>query len=128
MICYPEEPMISIEGPEKVLYGTTAKFNAFMNPKNLKGWSLKWQKLVGLTHVPINLSEDKYTGTTDEMLSIQSVCKEDEGGYQAILSKAQFLVVSNIIFLRATGGILATTLFVYQYDMMKCKLQMVYHK
>lgn len=98
-----EEPMISIEGPEKVLYGTTAKCNAFMNPKNLKGWSLKWQKLVGLTHVPINLSEDKYTGTTDEMLSIQSVCKEDEGGYQAILSKAQFLVLSNIIFLRATG-------------------------
>lgn len=120
--------MISIEGPEKVLYGTTAQFNAFMNQKNLKGWSLKWQKLVGLTHVPINLSEDKYTGTTDEMLSIQSVCKEDEGGYQAILSKAQFLVLSNIIFLRATGGILAKTLFVYQYDMMKCKLQMVYHK
>lgn len=67
MICYPEEPMISIEGPEKVLYGTTAKFNTFMNPKNLKGWSLTWQKLVGLTHLPINLSEDKYTGTTDEI-------------------------------------------------------------
>lgn len=118
--------MISIEGPERVLCGTTAKFNAFMNPENLKGWSLKWQKIVGLTHLPINSSTDKYIGTTDEVLFIQSVCKEDEGGYQAILSrgsKAQRLVLSNVIFLQATGGIYATSLYMNQNDMMKCKLQ-----
>lgn len=105
--------MISIEGPERVLCGTTAQFKAFMNPENLKGWSLEWQKIVGLTHLPINSSTDKYIGTTDEVLFIQSVCKGDEGGYRAILkrgSKAQRLVLSNVIFLQATGGILATVL------------------
>lgn len=110
--------MISIEGPERVLCGTTATFNAFMNPENLKGWSLTWQKIVGLTHLPINSSTAKYIGTTDEVLFIQSVCKEDEGGYQAILSrgsKAQRLVLSNVIFLQATGGILAT-FFIYKSE------------
>lgn len=110
--------MISIEGPERVLCGTTATFNAFMNPENLKGWSLTWQKIVGLTHLPINSSTDKYIGTTDEVLFIQSVCKGDEGGYRAILkrgSKAQRLVLSNVILLQATGGILAT-FFIYKSE------------
>lgn len=110
--------MLSIEGPERVLCGTTAQFNAFMNPENLKGWSLTWQKIKGLAHLPINSCTDKYIGTTDEVLFIQSVCKEDEGGYQAILSKnskAQRLVLSNVIFLQATGGILAT-FFIYKSE------------
>lgn len=113
MFYYSEEPMISIQGPRNVLCGNTAKYFAVMNPENLQGWSVTWQKLVKQTHIHINSSTEKYSGSTDKNLVIQSVCKEDEGGYQAILSKdlkaKNISVSSNVIFLQAIGGILLTS-------------------
>lgn len=107
-------PMISIKGPRNVLCGESAKFNAVIEPGNLKGWSITWQKKVPWTHRRINISTEKYSGSTDNDLVIQSVCKNDEGRYQAVLSsesKAKCIsILSNVIDLQATGGILFTFL------------------
>lgn len=104
--------MLSIEGQSHVLCGNTATFNAVIYPKNLKGWSVTWQKILGLTHIQINLCTEKYCGSTVKNLVIQSVCKKDEGGYQAILSRnskgRNISVSSNTIFLQAIEGILLT--------------------
>lgn len=104
-------PMISIKGPRSVLCGESAKFNAVIEPGNLKGWSITWHKIVQWTHRrKLNISTEKYSGSTDNDLVIQSVCKNDEGRYQAVLSsesKAEGIsILSNVIDLHATGGIL----------------------
>lgn len=112
MFCYSEEPMISIEGPNNVLCGHTAKYIVVTTPENLKGWSLTWHKLLKCTQMRINSNAEKYYGSTEKNIVIQSVCKEDEGGYQAILSKdskPNTSVSSNVIFLQAIGGILLTS-------------------
>lgn len=113
MFCYSEEPKISIEGPTYVVCGNTAIFIAVTTPENLKGWSVTWQKLLKWTKIHINSSTEKYYRSTEKNLVIQSVCKEDEGEYQAILSRdskaKNISVSSNVIFLHATGGILFTS-------------------
>lgn len=103
-------PNISIKGPRSVLCGENATFNAVIEPGNLKGWSITWHKIVQWTHRRINISTEKYSGSTDNDLVIQSVCKNDEGRYRAVLSsksKAKDIsIFSNVIDLHATGGIL----------------------
>lgn len=113
MFCYSEVPKISIEGPKNVLCGNIAKYIALTTPENIKGWTVTWQKLIQCsTQIRINSSTEKYFGSNEKNLVIQSICKEDEGGYQAILSKdskANISVLSNVIFLQAVGGILLTS-------------------
>lgn len=105
--------MISITGPSKIVCGNTAKFIAVTKPENLEGWSVEWRKHLKCTQTRINSNTTKYCGSTEKNLVLQSVCKEDEGGYQAFLSKVskantELYVPSNIIFLQAIGGILLT--------------------
>lgn len=103
--------MISIEGPRKISCGNTAKFIAVTNPGNLEGWSVTWLKHMKCTQMRIISNTEKYYGSTEKNLVIQSVSKEDEGGYQAFLSKvskANTHVSSNVIFLQAIGGISLT--------------------
>lgn len=125
--------MISIEGPRNVLCGNTAEFIAVTNPENLEGWSVVWHKLLKCTltctQTCINSNTEKYYGSTEKNLVIQSVCKEDEGGYQALLSQVskttdKRFVSSNVIFLQAIGGIFIN-FFLNQTDIVKCRLQKV---
>lgn len=48
--------------------------------------SIKWQKRNGKDFEDINTRDEKYSGSTNKILVIQSVCKEDEGDYRAVLS------------------------------------------
>lgn len=102
--------MISIEGQGTVLCGESAQFNAVISPDHLKGCSVTWQIVEGRVVLPIDTRTEKYTGSTDQKLFIHSVCKDDEGEYQAFLSSdlngEQFIAVSNSIFLQAIEGIL----------------------
>lgn len=58
--------------------------------KNVKPtcWSITWQKRNGnvITCIDTDLDKEKYNGSTKRKLVIQSVCKKDEGEYQAVLS------------------------------------------
>lgn len=114
LLCYSENPKISITGPTSVLCGNNAKFTADINPENLKGWSITWEKVIKQTSIRINSSTEKYSGSTDKSLVIRHVCKGDTGGYRAILSRdleeEKISVLSKVIVLQATGGISFTSL------------------
>lgn len=49
-------------------------------------WTITWQKRKGIVIELIDTGMKKYWGSTKRTLVIKSVCKEDEGEYQAVLS------------------------------------------
>lgn len=122
-----ERPMISITGPSKIVCGNTAKFIAVTKPENLEGWSVEWRKHLKCTQTRINSNTTKYCGSTEKNLVLQSVCKEDEGGYQAFLSKVskantELYVPSNIIFLQAIGELPIFDVWVVTTELKKIRI------
>lgn len=70
-------------------------------------WSITWQKRKGDVIKCIDTNKEKYSGSTKKKLVIKSVCKEDEGEYQAVLSletNGPEYKSRNIIRLHAIGG------------------------
>lgn len=49
-------------------------------------WSIIWHRRRGDDIKCIDTSVEKYSGSTKRKLVINSICKEDEGEYQALLS------------------------------------------
>lgn len=72
--------------------------------------SVDWKKLIKNESTPIDTSNKKFWGNTIKELFIESVCKEDEGEYQAVLSfekdRIGTTIKSNVIFLRVVGGMI----------------------
>lgn len=68
--------------------GQTARFEANVKKANLSCWQISWEieKHTETVKKRIDTSTDKYSDSTKEILNIKSVCKEDEGKYQAVLS------------------------------------------
>lgn len=70
-------------------------------------WSLTWHRRRGDDIKCIDTSVEKYRGSTKRTLVINSVCKEDEGEYQALLSfesKGPDYKSRNTIRLHVIGG------------------------
>lgn len=90
--------------------GCTANFKADVKKIDLSLWSIKWHKLSGTSTESIDISKERYRGSTNTTLVIQSVCKEDEGKYQAVISQEskgiEKRMRSNIICLHVVGGII----------------------
>lgn len=80
-----------------------------LKQSELKNWSLTWRRIRGKTTEQIDTGSEKYIGSTNEQLTINSVCKEDEGHYQAVLSRSvngkTHDILSNTTHLEALGGI-----------------------
>lgn len=95
-----------ITGEDRVVCGDSARFDAEVKRAQLSEWSITWQKKTDDITRKINTSDRKYKGSSRSQLVIQSVCKDDEAEYQAILSNGSKLnIISNIIYLQALGGI-----------------------
>lgn len=89
-----------------MLCGDIAVFEANGTPSC---WSLTWQKSRGHVTERIDLSKEKYKGSTDRKLVITSVSKDDEWRYQAVLSQnsnGNEQTLSNEILLQTWGGTL----------------------
>lgn len=112
-----EKPYIVIKGEDKVVCGCAANFKADVIKIYLSCWLIKWHKLSGLITDIINTSNEKYTGSTDTQLVIQSVCREDGGKYQAVMSQEskgiEDRLSSNIICLHVVEDILFFKLYIY---------------
>lgn len=70
-------------------------------------WSLTWHRRRGDDIKCIDPSVEKYRGSTKRKLVINSVCKEDEGEYQTLLSfesKGPDYKSRNTIRLHVIGG------------------------
>lgn len=72
--------------------------------------SVTWKKLIKNESTPIDRSSKKFWGKTNKEIFIESVCKEDEGEYQAVLSFEEDGIgrtkESNVIFLHVVGGMI----------------------
>lgn len=72
--------------------------------------SVSWKKLIKNESTPIDTSNKKFWGKTNKELFIESVCKEDEGEYQAVISfeedRIGTTIKSNVICLRVVGGMI----------------------
>lgn len=86
MTFFLDEPDISIKGENKKKYGETALFEASVEKVEFLSWSITWRKRRGNVIECIDTSTEKYSDSTKRSLVIKSVCKEDEGEYQAVLS------------------------------------------
>lgn len=90
--------------------GETARFEANVKKANLSCWQITWEieKHTETVKKCIDTSTEKYSDSTKEILNIKSVCKEDEGKYQAVLSGEsngnEYIVSSNKICLHVMEG------------------------
>lgn len=104
-----DEAEVIIKGENKVMCEGTAHFEIVVKKVDLSRWSIQWQKRRGMLTEHIDIRREKYSGSTYEHLVIQSVCKEDEGEYQAVISKELKgneckRILSNRICLHVLGG------------------------
>lgn len=75
-----------MKGKNEIIYGDTAQFEADVKKVESSCWSIRWQKRIGLDIKCLDTNTEKYNGSTKKKIVINSVCKEDEGEYQACLS------------------------------------------
>lgn len=74
-----------IKGEDKVICGGIGRLEASLNQlEPLITWQKR--KCHGKVFEDINTGTEKYSGSTKRILVIQSVCKEDEGEYRAVLA------------------------------------------
>lgn len=72
--------------------------------------SVSWERVDGSARTHIDISREKYKGSTSRQLNIHSVCKKDEGEYQAVISRnIDHKIFSNIGFLQTKGGMFYCT-------------------
>lgn len=116
MKCFTDEPDIWIEGTEKVVCGSTAHFKATVKEKRVSSLSVTWQKIINDESKQIDTSHEKFSPD----LYIKSVCKNDEGIYQAILSfeenGVRKTVQSNSIPLQVKGGIMLIITYLKNWE------------
>lgn len=106
VLIFTAGPDILITGEDRVVCGDSARFDAEVKRAQLSEWSITWQKKIDDISRKIDTSDKKYKGSTRRQLVIQSVCKDDEAEYQAILSNGSKLnITSNSIYLQTLGGI-----------------------
>lgn len=88
--------------------GCTARFEANTKNVDFSCWQFTWQNRTGNSIKCIDTNQEKYKGSTNIILLIQNVSKEDEGEYQAVLSRevngTEYKISSNSVYLHALGG------------------------
>lgn len=80
---------------------------AKVKPTDLSGWSIKWQRIKNLIAEEIDTNREKFRGSNDKQLVIHSMCEEDEGKYQAVLTRdtgGKYQLISRTVFLQITKG------------------------
>lgn len=106
-VLFTDEQEISLKGEDRVC-GDTARFEANARNVDFSCWQLIWQKRSANSTECIDTNQEKYKGSSNSILLIQNVSKEDEGEYQAVLSResngTEYKISSNTVYLHALGG------------------------
>lgn len=107
---FTDRPEIFIKGEDRVICGRAARFDANVKNADLSFWQVTWEfeKHTETGKQCIDTSTEKYSESTKEILNIKSVCLEDEGKYQAVLTQEsngnEYTVSSNSICLHVLEG------------------------
>lgn len=107
MFCITGDPEVSLRGSNEVLCGNKARFELEVKHADPTDYKVTWYKSKGKSKEQIETRDEKYIGSSDEQLIINVVCIEDEGYYEADLSResnGNTLIVSNKIHLIPKGG------------------------
>lgn len=110
-----DEPTVSIRGENEIIWGDKAHFEADVKKADSSCWSITWHRRRGDVIKCIDTSMENYSGSTKRKLVINSVCKEDEGEYQALLSfesKGPDYKSRNTIRLHVIGGMLVNEIII----------------
>lgn len=102
-----DEPEISIILAKDGIRKGSTRLIADVKPTGLSGWSLNWQRVRNLITERIDTGREKFKGSNDRQLVIQSMCEEDEGNYQAVLMRdacGKYQIISEAVYLQCTGG------------------------
>lgn len=98
-------PAIFILGLTHVLCGDTACFEAEITLEEDVELQVSWQRVDRLVRKQIDIKDDKYRGSDSRQLLIHNVCKDDEAGYQAVISRSlDVKIFSNEVYLHPMGG------------------------
>lgn len=88
--------------------GGTVRFEADAKNLGFSCWQFTWQKRTGNSLECIDTNQEKYKGSSNIILLIQNVSKEDKGEYQAVLSLEwngiEYKISSNSVYLHVLGG------------------------
>ncbi|XP_062568551.1 uncharacterized protein LOC134230727 [Saccostrea cucullata] len=94
---------LKICGLSEVWYGTDAVMDI---ASECESNDINWKKKVGAIVHEINITTEKYQGSSNKKLIIRRVTHEDEGEYQAIMQKSRHIFVqSNQIDLKVLGNV-----------------------
>lgn len=97
---------IYILGDTDIRCGETACFKAEIALDQDVHLPVSWDRVDGLSRKQLDIKSDKHEGSSSTQLLIHCVCKDDEAGYQAVISRNQDVkIFSNEVYLRAMGGI-----------------------
>lgn len=101
--------MRRIERIDRLMCGGTARFEANAKNVDFSFWQFTWQKRTGNSKECFDTNQEKYKGSSNNILLIQNVSKEDEGEYQAVISReangVMYRISSNTVYLHTLGGI-----------------------
>lgn len=102
--CVSDEPVILINGLEEVICGSTIRLMINVEPANTTEWLVNWQKnRTGATEL-ISIRNKKYISSHDRQFVINCVEREDEGKYQASLSRESNGKIHKCIYLLPQKG------------------------
>lgn len=93
-------------GNTNVICGETACFEAEIKLEQDVELPVSWDRVDRSSRKQLDIKNDKYKGSNSSQLLIHGVCKDDEAGYQAVISRNQDVkIFSNEVYLRSMGGI-----------------------
>lgn len=93
-------------GNTNVICGETACFEAEIKLEQDVELPVSWDRVDRSSRKQLDIKNDKYKRSNSSQLLIHGVCKDDEAGYQAVISRNQDVkIFSNEVYLRSMGGI-----------------------
>lgn len=125
-------PEIFIKGEDRVIFGRAARFEANVRNADLSCWQITWEleKHTEAGKQCIDTRTEKYSDSTKEILNIKSVCLEDEGKYQAVLSQKSYgndyKVSSNSICLHVLKGLFSHEVEFMEIDQSFCTVHVLF--
>ncbi|XP_056017516.1 muscle M-line assembly protein unc-89-like [Ostrea edulis] len=103
-------PKLTVQGDEQKVWGEKACFMArYEDGDTSNNWPITWQKITGNTIKQLDISTERYRGSSSQQLVIPRVSKDDQGEYRATVSREEkgthIHIPSNTIYLTVTGDL-----------------------
>ncbi|XP_065922710.1 uncharacterized protein [Magallana gigas] len=97
---------ICVFGESEIFCGKTACFEAEITLEDDVFLPVSWDRVDGMHRKQLDVRDEKYRGSDNRQLRIHNVCKDDEAGYQAVLSRNYDVkILSNTVYLRPKGDL-----------------------